>query len=64
MYKRQTDNYSNNAKRDLDVAIRQAYSYDDFLYLMKKLDYEIIFRSNKISIRKEPYKRNIRIERR
>lgn len=58
------DNYSNNAKRDLDLAIRQAYSYDDFLYLMKKLDYEITFRANKISIRKEPYKRNIRIERR
>ncbi len=36
-------NYSNNAKRDIDLAIRQAYSYDDFLYLMKKLDYEIIF---------------------
>ena len=31
---------------------------------MKRLDYEIIFRANKISIRKEPYKRNIRIERR
>ena len=59
-----TDNYSNNAKRDLDLAIRQAYSYNDFLYLMKKLDYEIIFRANKMSIRKEPYKRNIRIERR
>ena len=58
------DNYSNNAKRDLDLAIRQAYSYNDFLYLIKKLDYEISFRANKISIRKEPYKRNIRIERR
>lgn len=58
------DNYSNNAKRDLDLAIRQAYSYDDFIYLMKKLDYEIIFRAGKISLRKEPYKRNIRIERR
>lgn len=58
------DNYSNNAKRDLDLAIRQAYSYDDFLYLMKKLDYEVTFRAHKISIRKEPYKRNIRIERR
>ena len=58
------DNYSNNAKRDLDLAIRQAYSYDDFLYLMKKLDYEVIFRAGKISIRKNPYKRNIRIERR
>ena len=58
------DNYSNNAKRDLDLAIRQAYSFEDFIYLMKKLDYEIIFRANKISIRKDPYKRNIRIERR
>ena len=58
------DNYANNAKRDLDLAIRQAYSYDDFLFFMKKLDYEITFRANKISIRKEPYKRNIRIERR
>ena len=58
------DNYSNNAKRDIDLAIRQAYSYDDFLYLMKKLDYEITLRANKMSIRKEPYKRNIRIERR
>ena len=59
-----TDSYTNNAKRDLDLAIRQAYSYDDFIYLMKKLDYEIIYRANKISLRKEPYKRNIRIERR
>ena len=58
------DNYTNNAKRDLDLAIRQAYSYDDFLYLMKRLDYEVTIRANKISIRKEPYKRNIRIERR
>ena len=58
------DSYTCNAKRDLDLAIRQAYSYDDFLFLMKKLDYEITFRANKISIRKEPYKRNIRIERR
>ena len=58
------DNYTKNAKRDLDLAIRQAYSFEDFIYLMKRLDYEIIFRANKISIRKEPYKRNIRIERR
>ena len=31
---------------------------------MKKLDYEVTIRANKMSIRKEPYKRNIRIERR
>ena len=58
------DNYSNTAKKEIDLAIRQAYSYDDFLYLMKKLDYEITIRAGKMSIRKNNYKRNIRIERR
>ena len=59
-----TNNYELNAKRDLDLAIRQAYSYNDFEYLMKKLDYEIIYRANKISLRHKNYNRNIRIERR
>lgn len=59
-----TNNYETNAKRDLDLAIRQAYSYNDFEFLMKKLDYEIIYRANKISIRHKNYNRNIRIERR
>ena len=58
------DNYSNNAKRDIDLAIRQAYSYDDFIYLMKKLDYDVMVRAGKLSIRKKNYNRNIRIERR
>ena len=31
---------------------------------MKKLDYEIIYRANKISLRHKNYNRNIRIERR
>ena len=59
-----TNNYEIRAKRDLDLAIRQAYSYNDFEYLMKKLDYEIIYRANKISLRHKNYNRNIRIERR
>ena len=58
------DNYSNNAKRDIDLAIRQAYSYDDFIFLMKKLDYDVMIRANKISVKKKNYNRNIRIERR
>ncbi len=58
------DTYSKDAKRDIDLAIRQAYSFDDFIYLMKKLDYEVIFRAGKLSIRKSNYNRNIRIERR
>lgn len=58
------DSYSKNAKRDIDLAIRQAYSYDDFIYLMKKLDYDVMIRANKISVKKKNYNRNIRIERR
>jgi hypothetical protein len=58
------DSYSKNAKKEIDLAIRQAYSYDDFIYLMKKLDYEIIIRAGKMSVRKNNYNRNIRIERR
>ncbi len=58
------DSYSKNAKRDLDLAIRQAYSYDDFIYLMNKMDYEIIIRAGKLSIKKNKYSRNIRVERR
>ena len=58
------DNYSKNAQRDIDLAIRQSYSYNDFLFLMKKLDYEVMVRAGKISVRKNGYKRNIRIERR
>lgn len=57
------NNYQNTAKRDLDLAISQAYSYEDFKNLMKKMDYEFIIRSGKISIRGKDYKRNIRIER-
>lgn len=58
------DNYSKIAKREIDLAIRQAYSYDDFMHLMKKLDYDVIVRAGKLSIRKKNYNRNIRIERR
>ena len=30
---------------------------------MKAMDYELIYRANKLSIRRSPYKKNIRIER-
>lgn len=57
------NNYKNTTKRDIDFAIGQAFSFDDFKSIMKKLDYEIIFRSGKISVRHKNYNRNIRIER-
>ena len=44
------DNYSKIAKREIDLAIRQAYSYDDFIYLMKKLDYEVMVRAGGLSM--------------
>lgn len=60
---KQYDNYHNTTKRDIDLAIRQAYSYDDFLYLMKKLDYDVIYRADKISVRKKGRNKNIRLVR-
>lgn len=56
-------NYYTIAKQDLDRAIAMAYSYKDFEKLMKAMDYELIYRANKLSIRRNPYKKNIRIER-
>lgn len=56
-------NYYTIAKEDLDRAIAQAYSYSDFETLMKAMDYELIYRAGKLSIRREPYKKNIRVAR-
>lgn len=60
------DNYYATTKRDIDRAIAQAYSYKDFENLMKAMDYEIIYRGknkNIMSMRRGPYKKNIRVER-
>ena len=57
------NSYQNTAKKDLDFAIAQAYSFEDFKNIMKEMEYEIIFRYDKISIKGKNYKRNIRIER-
>lgn len=57
------NNYYTKAKEDLDRAIEQAYDYKDFCNLMKAMDYEVMIRYDKISIRRKGYKKNIRIER-
>lgn len=64
-YKNQVNksNYHTTTKEDIDYAIAQAYSYNDFINILNKMKYEVINRSGKLSVRKEPYKRNIRIER-
>ena len=59
----QNNSYYSIAKRDLDIAIAQAYDIKDFEKMMRAMDYEVIYRYNKISIRRKGYKKNIRIER-
>ena len=52
-------NYHTTAKQDIDYAIAQTDTYKEFENLMKKMNYELIYRAGKLSIRKEPYKKNI-----
>lgn len=56
-------NYYKTAKEDLDIAISQSHSYDDFFKIMKNMGYDILNRADKLSIKNESYRRNIRIER-
>lgn len=56
-------NYHTMAKQDIDYAIAQTDNYKEFENLLKKMGYELIYRAGKLSIRKEPYRRNIRIAR-
>lgn len=55
--------YHSTTKEDIDRAIAQAYDYKDFLNLMRAMNYEVINRYGKLSVKRPPYKRNIRIER-
>lgn len=65
-YQKKNINYSNyykTAKNDLDIAISQARTFDEFKTILQNMNYTIINRSGKLSIRNNDYKRNIRIER-
>ncbi len=64
-YKEQVNksNHHTIAKEDIDYAIGQAYSYKDFLSILNKMNYTVENRYGKLSVRKKPYKKNIRIER-
>lgn len=55
--------YYKFAKEDIEYAINHSWTYKEFLKKLKDMGYEIFFRAEKISIRRYPYKRNIRIER-
>lgn len=57
------DNYYKKTKRDLDVAISKSNSYDEFIELLSSMNYTIATRADKLSVRHNDYRRNIRIER-
>ena len=55
--------YYNFAKEDLDYAIKNSYSKKEFEQMLIAMGYNYSYRAGKLSIRREPYKRNIRVER-
>lgn len=57
------DNYSTITQRDIDIAIKNSFNYQDFINSMKKMNYEVIERYGKLSVKHTNMKRNIRIER-
>jgi len=58
----QKNGYRATAKKDVDFAIRQAFSYKEFLQLMQVMEYEVYERYGRLSIKKENHA-PIRIER-
>lgn len=56
-------NYSKQTKQDVDIAIALSNSFDEFMKVLRNMNYEVIVRANKLSVRNLDYKRNIRIER-
>ena len=56
-------NYYTIAKKDIDKAIEESTSYNDFLEIMNNMNYTVTNRYEKLSIRRNDYKKNIRIER-
>ena len=55
--------YYKFTKEDIDYAIEHSWTYQEFIKKLKDMGYEVYFRANKISVRRYPYKKNIRIER-
>lgn len=62
-YYKNKDNYSVRTQADIDTAIKNSFSYQDFILYMKKNNYEVIERYGKLSVRNLNRKRNIIIER-
>lgn len=55
--------YYKFAKEDIDYAIKHSYTLKQFQQMLVSMGYNYYYRANKLSVRREPYKRNIRVER-
>lgn len=56
-------NYHTIVKDDLDRAIKLAYTYSDFERILKNWNYDVMYRAGKLTLKKYPYKKNIRVVR-
>ena len=55
--------YKELMKDSIDYAIENAKDYNEFIKILQDLGYIITDKNNTLSVRREPYKRNTRIER-
>lgn len=55
--------YKELMKDSIDYAIENAKDYNEFIKILQDLDYIVTDKNNSLSIRREPYKRNTRIDR-
>lgn len=55
--------YKELMRDSIDYAITSSRNYEEFIKILQDLDYIITDKNNTLSIRREPYKRNTRIER-
>lgn len=55
--------YKELMRDSIDYAIASSRNYEEFIKILQDLDYIITDKNNTLSIRREPYKRNTRIER-
>lgn len=55
--------YYKFAKEDIDYAIKHSYTLKQFQQMLVSMGYNYYYKADKLSVRREPYKRNIRVER-
>lgn len=59
----QESDYHKEVKEDFDYAIKNSYTTKDFYRILESMGYNYYYRVGKLSVRREPYKRNTRVER-